>query len=313
MCAWRIDQPELIRHDLDDLELLGSGPFTIGVPEDSPTEFKRMVLAGAKAFQIGNKSIDYTLRTYGSHWDVDQVDIPTLRMRKAIQAARKHVVSTIDYVMAVPSKPNHTSLFACTAALFRLQNTFRAAVITIKSGLHFETASLLRMIMEQLAWIVKIRDMTPDKGNYFQISPQSCIGDLKRLVPEAGRIYGELSGVAHLYFEETKRYIRVEDGQLYVHLHGRDLAWLDTLHLLVIADLFSIVGEWTFSDQIKKHRYIERKNLAEWQPKSSRAFPKSIERYKAGVLRDIAADKRRKKNQLSPNSVFPNPKESEPK
>jgi hypothetical protein len=296
MCAWRIDPPEPIRHGLDDLELLGSGVFTVGVPEDSPTEFKRMVFAGAKAFEVGNKSIDYTLRAYGPLWGVAAVDQPTARMRKAIQAARKLVVSTIDFVMAIPGKPSQPNLFACAAALFRLQNTFRAAVITIKSGLHFETASLLRMIIEQLAWIVAIRDMTPEKGNYFRISPQSCIGDLKRLTPTAGRIYGELSEVAHLYPEETKRYIRVEGEKVYVHLHSRDFAWLDTVFLLIITDLFSIVAEWTFSDQITKHRYIERRNLAEWRPKSSRAFLKTIEKYKMGVLRDIAAEKRRRKD-----------------
>src|SRR5512138_2389034 len=53
---------------LEDLELIGDHKFVVGIPYDSAPEFRRLVFAAAKTYYLRKRSVDHTLKLYGSSW-----------------------------------------------------------------------------------------------------------------------------------------------------------------------------------------------------------------------------------------------------
>jgi len=58
------EQALLVTTDFDEMEFVGTGPLSIGMPFDAPQEFKSMLLAAATCYLWGNSSVDHVLRRY---------------------------------------------------------------------------------------------------------------------------------------------------------------------------------------------------------------------------------------------------------
>jgi hypothetical protein len=241
--------------DLEDLQLIGDSLFVVGVPIDMPEEFKVRVFAAAKSYTMRNKSIDYTLKRYGRHWSFERDDtdsgFPVVALCRLVRAS---AIDTISYLMSIQDKPDLPNVFACTAAIFRLKNTFRAAVLCIRNGMRIEAATLCRVILEQLAWISAIYSLTADHDSYTELTPQSCIASLKRFVPQVGKLYGTLSETSHLHFEATLSYIKVRGDDLAVRIHDHKLCALHAVQLLHLIDWLEIIGEHVYGDLIPSPR-----------------------------------------------------------
>lgn len=241
--------------DLEDLQLIGDSLFVVGVPIDMPDEFKVRVFAAAKSYTMGNKSIDYTLKQYGQRWsfekDETDSDGAVVSLCRLVRAS---ATDTISYLMSIQGKPDLPNVFACTAAIFRLRNTFRAAVLCVRNGMQIEAATLCRVILEQLAWISAIYSLTADHDSYTQLTPQSCIASLKRFVPQAGKLYGMLSETSHLHFEATLSYIKVRGDDLAVRVHDHKLCARHAVQLIQLVDWLEIIGEYVYGDLISSPR-----------------------------------------------------------
>lgn len=241
--------------DLEDLQLIGDHLFAVGVPIDMPEEFKVRVFAAAKSYVTGNKSIDYTLKRYGSHWSFGIVDTDSdLSVVALCRLVRVSAIDTISYLMSIQNKPDLPNVFACTAAIVRLKNTFRAAVLCIRNGMQIEAATLCRVILEQLAWISAIYSLNADHDSYTKLTPQKCITSLKRFVPHAGKLYGLLSETSHLHFKATLSYIDVRGDDLAVRIHDHKLCARHAVELLHLIDWLEIIGEYVYGDLISLPR-----------------------------------------------------------
>lgn len=274
-------------YDAQDLELIGDHMFAVGVPIGMSDDFKARVFAAAKSYTMGNKSIDYTLRTYGKAWDfsTDPND-PKITIAKLCSLVRHWAVGTISYLMSIQGKPDLPNVFACTAAILRLKNSFRAAVLCIKHGMHIETITITRLILEQLAWVSAIHSLRDDFDKYTELSPQSCISSLKKLIPTAGPLYGQLSETSHLQFEATLSYIKFYDDELAVRLHDYELCAEDAVRLMHMIDWLEIIGEHVYSDLIETPRSIAMLQDGTWVIKSDRAILAAIQKaetYREGL------------------------------
>lgn len=168
-------------YDLDDLQLLGDHIFAIGVPMSMPNEFKIRVFAAAKSYILSNKSVDYTLKKYGKRWDFTiQQDDPEMLIYELCLRVKQSSAVTISYLISIPGKPDLPNVFACTAAILRLKNSFKAALLCIRQGMHVETVAMSRLILEQIAWISAIYQLSSDFDEYTKLNPQSCISKLKK-------------------------------------------------------------------------------------------------------------------------------------
>jgi len=164
-------------------------------------------------------------------------------------------------------KPDIPSLFAAGAAYVRLQNTFKGAVLCLRTGLHFETLAMERIILEQLAWIYKVHNY---EGDFFKVLPNECIRDLKRLIPLAGRLYGVLSDKLHIKPTSTLDYIWAENNALRVVLRDHRQTIQNAYLLLRIYDMFCIVGEYIYADLLRDHRYLRKDHTGRYVPSEQR-------------------------------------------
>lgn len=261
----------------EDLILMGDFLGAVGVPYTASPELKRNVMGALKAALAGNRSVDHMIRNYGSEWALPELDEDSAIVFEATRLVRVIVVQTLKSLNAVPrEKP--PGAFAAWAALNRLQMSFQAAVVMVRQGLHFESCGMARLILEQLAWIVRVHELRD--GGHFRVKPQSCFGDLKMLVPEAGEVYGRLSEVAHLHPEWTALYVTVEQGEAMLHLRQPGETKGDALMLLYLADLHRSISEYVDREVLDAPAALERTPEGEWRIKPERPLRPLLREYR---------------------------------
>jgi hypothetical protein len=244
-----------IRHGYKDLDLVGGYNFTLGVPWNAPIEFKRKVIAAAKAYILGIKSIDYFLKKYGDELEF-QSNKENLMISKYIHKIKVTIGQALDYFISL-DKPDIPSLYFSLAALFRLQNTFQAVLLCIKQNLYFEASSLSRMILEQLSWIYRVHKL--EFIELFDTRPNDCIKYLKPLFLDVGRLYGELSNSVHLSPAIIPDYV---DKDLSIRMGDVKQSYKNLYILFHLTDIFCVVGESIYVNYklIDDPKYINIKN-----------------------------------------------------
>ncbi|WP_151735194.1 hypothetical protein [Paenibacillus tengchongensis] len=257
MVAWWGDDEDNLfkmRYGFDDLELIGDHMFTIGVPSNSNETFRKYVFAAAKAYNLGIK-MDYTYKKYSSNWNLVNQDEDVILITSALNMIKETFIDNLDYIMSIKNKPDDFNLFMCSASLVRLQNTFKSASILIKSYMHFEAVSMLRIILEQLAWIFTVHNSIQICTD---IKPTACIKNLKKIYPLIGNLYGELSTGVHMSSDSFTKFVRLDDDDFSIHLTDIEEAKYDAFILIYLLDVFSVVGEFVYANLITEHRFIQK-------------------------------------------------------
>lgn len=274
---------------LEDLVTIGDSSWVIGVPYWSDEEFKRYVLAGVKAYATSSRSIDRILRDYGPAWTFSEKDQLQEELFLATSDVRSIVTDSLNTLF--DSTPAEVPLgrFAAEAALLRLQNTFQAVVLLVRQGLHFEVQTLSRLILEQLAWAHAVSGY--EDASYTDLRAERCISGLKQMLPNMGRMYGELSKTTHMRFETTLRYVKSDGRQMIVTHRATDVALVDAYHLLVLADAFRVE-----CDHIRTNDGLRGQSFMKGQPNSWELAPDrptllTVKRHEAiidGLLSAVA-------------------------
>lgn len=282
---WGHENPHGLRYELEDMQLVGDPQFVIGFPKSHDIEFKKSVFAAAKAYFAGYSSIDYTLKKYGHYWNFENEDEDERIISSGTREVKRIVITHLNYLMEIKNKPDRPSLYACSAAFIRLQSTFKACILTIKSGLHFETIALERVILEQLAWIYTIHDKPG--MSHFDILPNECITNLKKFISFAGKLYGIFCEYTHISPTTTHEYIKPsEDGGLKIVLTNLELIKQDLVYLLVLGDMLGIIGEYVYSSLIEEHKFIRYdSNKADFVLNEERETLKIIREYQSHLER----------------------------
>ena len=243
--------------NLDDMELIGTNMFTVGVPVEADPEFKAYVFAAGVTHSMGNRSIDGQLRRHREKWIRRFLPHPfqpgsqeLLMQQVRAQAMRRvHELSNIKL-------PQLSGLVAAANALIRLPSTFRGALQLIRLGFPFEAEAVIRLGYEQAAWAYAVAPFD-DVDRIEQVLATRAITQLREILPAAGRIYGKLSNFAHVAPSTHHRVVSVDDDekvwiQIEAHEATRESLWL----LIMLLDALFAVSEARF------HQYgIERVSL----------------------------------------------------
>lgn len=281
---WGIDEQITFQNGVEDLILIGNYSVTVGVPSDSTEDFKKKVLAAAISVPLGIKSIDYTLEKYVSD-NSFEIDKNQRIINDMVKDIKRLIVDSLDYLMSIPNKPDNPNLYFSGAALIRMQNTFKASLICIKSNLHFESLGMQRMILEQLAWIYKLHD---HEDFFVDVKVKKSISYLKNLIPDAGKLYSYLSNGVHLSPNLVTEYVNKD---LSIKIGDIKQSLLDGLILCKLADYFCVVGEYIYANfgLIDKCRYLMIKNgKLKMKPdrESKKLFLKYREKLKVVVFNE---------------------------
>jgi hypothetical protein len=267
-------------HDLEDFEVFGDHKIAIAVPPGTPAELKKRILAAAKSYHLGIKSIDYVLKKYGPYWDLA---IELSRNQELLRGILRDVINEIrqtrKWMDKIENKPDKVGLFAAGAALIRLETSFKAAKALIRRGYNFEALGICRLILEQIAWAYSISELEDE--TVFETNPTKSVAALKRLLPNIGRVYGRLSDEAHILPRLTPRYIRFKEPCPQVVLATTEEGAWSALILLQLADAFSIVAEYIYRELAPAFSHIVKDRNGKYRVNGSRASSQVISHYKS--------------------------------
>lgn len=278
---WSIDpnSHEEFQHDIEDFQLIGDPLFTVGVPRDMPQECKSNIFGAAKSYYMGNNSIDYTIKKYSEYWKLDFTEKEEEKYLSLLcSLVREHATGVIKYFMSIPNKPDKPNIFACSAAIQRLANSFQGATLCASQCLHFEAVTISRIILEQLSWMYSISQLTGDLYEFTKVSPHKSISRLKEIIPNAGRGYGFLSEKSHILFQETLNYLDINEKTKKIRLYDYHLSAHDALNLLILVDWLGIIGEYIYFNLLQEHRFVQLTIDGEVKAKPDREFIEVIEK-----------------------------------
>jgi len=267
------------KYDLEDFVRFGDHKIVIAVPPDSSTQLKRNLLAAAKAYFMGYRSIDHVLKKYGPSWNLETK--PSRKqevLNDMLRDITNKVRQTREWMDKIENKPDKVGLFAAGAALIRLETSFRAAKALIKRGYNFEALGVCRLILEQMAWAYNIHEL--EDGTVFKILPTKSVAKLKNLIPNAGHLYGLLSKQAHISPHSTLRYIRFTEPCPQVVLAMTEDGVSSAFILLLLADGFSIVVEYIYRELVPAVSCLVKDGNGKYCVNESRVFSQVISHYR---------------------------------
>jgi len=269
-------------HDLEDFEVFGDHKIAIAVPPGSPPELKRRILAAAKSYHLGVRSIDDVLRKYSPYWSLEtELSRKQEVLRDMLGDVINQIHQTRDWMDEIEGKPDKVGLFAAGAALIRLETSFKAAKALIKRGYNFEALGVCRLILEQIAWAYNIHELEDEM--VFKIVPTKSVAKLKKLLPNVGHLYGLLSDEAHISPRLTPRYIRFEEPCPHVVLGTTQDGVSSAFILLLLADAFSIVAEYIYRELVPTLFQLVKDGSGRYRVNESRPFSQVIDHYRSEV------------------------------
>jgi len=271
-----------LHHLLENLRTINTRKFMFAVPSDLPPELIKNMAAASLAHFLGLKSIDNTLKRYGAYWEIDGTD-PLSKQDKEInylfQMGKKEIERAKGTISDHFANAESMGAISASAALVRLETSFRASGLLIRLGCIFEASSLCRMILEQIAWAYNIHEL--DDKKIFKLSPRKAIKNLKNLLPYAGETYGFLSKYTHLEPELITQYLVVINQEFSVNLVSFQdrLSWAWAyLHLV---DSYSVVSEYIFRNSLSEFRQLDTDETGKFIASSKRPLYSTLKKYQA--------------------------------
>jgi len=235
--------------DLDDMEVIGTRMFSVGVPVDADPEFKTYVFAAGVTHSLGNNSIDYQLKRNYANWIRDHSPEALLK-KGSLNALLRDVRDLADTRCAAMSElrlgtsPSDAMRIAANA-LIRLQSTFRAAVQLVRLRFPFEAEAVVRLGFEQVGWAYTISDLT-SLEQVETIKPTSGTTRLKEIFVGAGHVYGRLSNLAHMALRTHSRVMAGEGDELTIQIKSTEATRETALLLIILLDAFLAVTDKCF-------------------------------------------------------------------
>jgi len=252
------------------------------VPSDLPPELIKNVTAASLAHFLGLKSIDNIIKRYGAYLEIDDRE-PLSKQDKEInylfQMGKKEIERATGTITSHFGNTKSMGAVSASAALVRLETSFRASGLLIRLGCIFEASSLCRMILEQIAWAYSIHELDDEK--IFKLSPRKAIRNLKNLLPYAGETYGFLSKYTHLEPELITQYLVLINQEFSANLISFQdrLSW--AWAYLYLVDSYSVVSEYIFRNSLSKFRQLDIDETGKFIASSKRPLYSTLKKYQA--------------------------------
>jgi hypothetical protein len=260
----------------DGYSIVGAGRQQFAVPLDADPEWVKR-LAVTNASYPNYSSLDYAYRKFSDdfifvhkHSKIDSL------IHSALAISSKITSSVLEKRSRLRGLPDHFGLLTSGAAMMRLQSTFKSARLMAFHGFIFETSSLLRLALEQIAWAYQVRKF-PD-GKVKEFSPRKAISELKKLIPEAGELYGRLSERAHIERKHLRRLVDLSGEQIRVLLSNKEDILYEVSILLDLSDWYGIVMEMNYQEFYDSFEFIKKEHDF-FVPNSKRKSLSSVSRW----------------------------------
>ncbi|MBA0312371.1 hypothetical protein D7Y33_15375 [Stenotrophomonas maltophilia] len=124
----------------------------------------------------------------------------------------------------------------------RLKPSFEYASFLLMQGATYESAAILRLCLEQVAWAYDIHEI--DDRTIFDKNPTRSISKLKNVESGVGRLYSHLSDYTHIQPRLQKEYIDFSGEYAAVRFRDFEAALGMSNAYIEVVDVYVVVTEY---------------------------------------------------------------------
>jgi hypothetical protein len=207
-----IQQFPIFSYEDYDFEFKKRG-YPIGLKSTYPEELIQRVSAARLSYLMHLSSVDYTRKQYLKDKKYEMNDGSRLDLR--VSAALKKRTELLSELLARLSERPEKSHGEIVGEWTLLRVPFATKILLscANRGALFESVSIARMLLEQVAWAIKINTLD-DIEKIQSTSATKAVLHLKTICPSAGRLYGWLSSHAHWMYEGHVKAMDFDDGRM---------------------------------------------------------------------------------------------------
>jgi len=275
--------------DIGETKVIWHIETPIIVPLNFTDEQEKYLKASLRTLHYGNVSVDNVLKRYYTDFEKNKKQISQVLkdninhkhdlLIDEILKFQKKVFNQMNLELLNFDFTDDSEASSFSGIIFkRLKSSFNASRVLIKQGFYFETYSLIRQMLEQIAFAFNIHD----KVSYDEfISPTKCISSLKDFYPYSGKFYGLLSSKTHIDKSQFEKYFYIDnnnEGQII--LQSLEYSMETAIDLLIILDLYCCSFEFLFKDKISKKKFLTERNTICEKRKTRIFYLKMFEKYK---------------------------------
>lgn len=253
--------------DLGDSKIFWFMDYPIIVPKIFTTEQEKYIKASLRTLHYGNLSVDHVLKRYYSDFDKIYKHNEDVKKKSEVYKYEKLVEEFLDFQKKIYNEYNSTlskidftnaeeSIFYCGLIYKKLDSNFQALRMLINFGFYYEAFSLIRQMLEQIAFAFEIFH----KKSFDEYeSPTKCISSLKKFYPYAGTFYGQLSSKTHIDKTQFINHYTVnEKNEGNIILRSLEFSANTAFYSSIILDAYVCVFEYIFFDYLKEYASVTK-------------------------------------------------------
>lgn len=195
-----------------DFEFKNRG-YSVGLKSTHPEELIRRISAARLSYLMHLGSVDYTRKRYlkDAKYEMNDGSRLDLRVTRALKNQTELLAELIRRLSRRATKSEGEII--CEWTLLRVPFATKLLLSCANRGALFESVAIARMLLEQVAWAIRIN--TFDEHEQIQnTSATKSVAYLKTICPSSGRLYGWLSSHAHWMYEGHVKAMAFDEGQM---------------------------------------------------------------------------------------------------
>jgi hypothetical protein len=185
--------------------------WAVGIKSDFPPLLRKRLVGAVVSTQMGGASVDYVIKKYMGEVEEEIEPTKGYLANRFIVDTHRALHSLVEEL--TEHADDNVGRIMSELTMMRQEYTTRCFLFLANRGAIFEGYSLLRMQMEQFAWIIAA-DRQEDPEKVKKLKAQSCIRRLDEIAPGTARLYGQLSAHAHWSYDAHVRAITSDEGRL---------------------------------------------------------------------------------------------------
>lgn len=239
----------------------------IGINSTAPPELIKRIVAAAISYQLQNKGIDYTYKTYlrDAQYDTNDGSRVDIRISRAIADHHRNFSSLLYQVTTSENKILGNMI--CEWTLIRAPHSIRQLLTLANRGNLYECCAVGRMVLEQIAWAAAIDNLMDPSAIKAQ-KAEGSIRALKNLVPFAGVFYGWLSSHTHWRYDDHIKSMTFGDEGMAATLQSSKFKAVSLCVALLLTSAVTLV--------LRAHRQSEISTLMTSPPETRLVAGKKI-------------------------------------
>lgn len=262
--------------------VVGWNGLEVGLRSHYPSEMARRVKGAVGSYFMHLSSVDYYLKRY-LHEDDNEQSFHKVSCSYRLDEVIKHIIEIIyNEVQKQTSVPldDGAVRLAADLSLMRFPSTLFGTLCLANRGLFYETATVARFALEQLAWVYASTS-SAQLEDVFELEAEKAISNLKKLLPTSGKLYGRLSKYSHWRHSTHEKFVSIdENDQTTSTIFRSDWFVLEAFALiLVLIDCYGLVFETLYNKNLSTKHFLDAENLPNKNRITKLIYSQIFEKY----------------------------------